>query len=151
MMWLINLLKKRPKDSTIRFIKIFLGLSFSWSLYYYLIYSWKTIDSNYFWFINISENNLIYLKYFFIALWLLPLIVWSFNLCFIKSKYMRIIQIIMWFLIFYISFKIEESSSLWIPEFVFLLGFIPLFGWITWKCITTKCLRFGQKIEKIRV
>lgn len=150
-MWLINLLKKRPKDSTIRAIKIFLWLAFSWSLYYYLIYSWKSIDSNYFWFINISENNLIYLKYFFIALWLLPFIVWFFNLCFIKSKYMRIVQIIMWFVIFYISFKIEESPTLWIPELVFLLGFIPLLWWITWKCITSKCLRFWQKIEKIRV
>jgi hypothetical protein len=34
---------------------------------------------------------------------------------------------------------------------VFLLAFIPLFWWITWKIITIKGSNYGYKVVKVRV
>jgi hypothetical protein len=31
------------------------------------------------------------------------------------------------------------------------MALLPLFAWITGKCITSKCMKFGEKVTKIRV
>lgn len=150
MLWLINFIKKRPSDKTILLSRILFWLLLSWSLYYNLIYLNKSLDTNYFW-IEVSETTILYIKYFFIALWVVPLFLGLTNLCMFKSKFVRIIQIIFGITLFYVSAKIKESPTLDIDVLVWFMWIIPLFAWITWKCITTKCLKYGQKIEKIRV
>jgi hypothetical protein len=149
-MWLINFIKKRPSDKTILLSRIVFWLIFSWSLYYNLIFLNKWLDTNFFW-IDVSESTVLYIKYFFISLWLIPIIVWITNVCLFKSLKIRILQIVYWILLFYISAKIKESATLDIDVLIWFMWLFPLFAWITWKCITWKCLRYWYKIEKIRV
>lgn len=150
MMWLIELLKKRPSDNTIRISRILFGLIYSWALYYNLIMQNDAIETNFFW-QELSENWIIYMKYIIIALWLIPIIMWLTNICLLKSLYMRIVQIIFWIILFYISWKIVEWPILDVDTLIWFMWLLPLLAWITWKCITTKCLRFWQKVTKVRV
>jgi hypothetical protein len=121
------------------------------TLYYNLIIQNDQIDKVYFW-QELSFNWVIYMKYGIMALWAIPLIMWSVNICLLKSKYMRIVQILFWIILFYISWKIWfESPDLEVDTLIFIMAFFPLIGWITWKCITTKCLRFWEKVTKVRV
>jgi len=152
MMWLVKLLQKRPSDNTIKIGRIIFGLVLSWSLYYNLVYQANpnTLETNFFW-VELSSNTLQILTYVFIAMWLVPIIMGITNLCLLKKKYMRIIQIIFWIMLFYISSKIAETPNLDVDVLIFLMWFLPLVAWITWKCITTKCLKYKEKITKIRV
>lgn len=143
-------MKKRPSDKTILLSRILFWLIISGGLYYNLIYLNKGLETNYFW-VEVSESTILYIKYFFIALWIIPLILWITNLCMFKSKFVRIIQIIFGILLFYVSAKIQESPTLDIDVLIGFMWLFPLFAWITGKCITTKCLKYWQKIEKIRV
>lgn len=152
MLWIINLLQKRPSDKNIRIWKVVFGLIFSLSLFYNLIYLWKDIDNEYlFWFITIDENAKLILKYVVSSLWIIPIISGLFNVCFLKTKYARIAQIVWWFWMFYISSSIVSSPNLDIDFLIWFLWIVPLIAWITWKCITTKCLKYKEKITKIRV
>jgi hypothetical protein len=150
MIWLINFIKKRPSDKTILLSRIVFWLILSWSLYYNLIFLNKWLDTNFFW-IDVSESTVLYIKYFFISLWFVPIIVWITNVCLFKSLKIRILQIVYWILLFYISSKIQESPNLDIDVLIWFMWLFPLFAWITWKCITKKCLNYWYKIEKIRV
>lgn len=143
-------MRKRPSDKTILLSRILFWLLLSGSLYYNLIFLDKWLDTNYFW-VEVSEATITYIKYFFIALWIVPLLLGITNMCMFKSKIVRIIQIIFWITLFYVSAKIQESPTLDIDVLTGFMWLFPLFAWITGKCITTKCLKYGQKIEKIRV
>lgn len=152
MIWLINFIQKRPTDKTIRVWRIIFWLIFSLAIYYNLIYLGKDISSEYlFWLIIIDEQTKIIIKYVIAFLWLIPVFMWATNICFLKSKYMRIIQIIFWILLFYISASISSSPNLDIDFLVWLMWILPLVAWITWKCITSNCLKYKEKITKIRV
>lgn len=150
MMWLINFIKKRPSDMTIRLSRILFWLILSWGLYYNLIFLWKELDANFFR-VDVSASTVLTMKYIFIALWIVPLIMWLTNLCLLKSLHIRIVQMVFWIVLFYVSHKIKESPNLDIDVLIWFMWLLPLFAWITWKCITTKCLKYGQKIQKIRV
>ncbi|MDD3302007.1 MAG: DUF2892 domain-containing protein [Candidatus Gracilibacteria bacterium] len=150
MMGLINLLRKRPSDKTILISRIVFGLLLSGSLYYNLISLGKGLDPNFFW-VDVSESTVTIIKYVFISLGLVPILLGVTNLCLFKSKYVRIIQIVFGVVLFYISHKIQESPTLDIDVLIGLMGLFPLIAGITGKCITSKCLKYGQKIEKIRV
>lgn len=143
-------MRKRPSDRTILLSRILFWLILSGSLYYNLIYLNKWLDTNFFW-IEVSENTILILKYVFISLWVVPLLLGITNMCMFKSKIVRIIQIIFWITLFYVSAKIQESPTLDIDVLILFMWFLPLFAWITWKCITTKCMKYGEKIQKIRV
>ena len=150
-MWLINLLKKRPSDNTIRLSRIIFALVYMGVLYYNFIVQNDPVDLVFFWY-ELSFTWGIYSRYVIMSLWAIPLIMWVTNLCILKSKYMRIAQIFFGIILFYISSKIwYESRDLEVDTLIFLMGFIPLICWITWKCITTKCSRFQEKITKVRV
>lgn len=152
MLWIINLLQKRPSDKNIRIWKVVFGLIFSLSLFYNLIYLWKDIDNEYlFWLITIDENTKLILKYIVSSLWIIPIISGVFNVCFLKTKYARIAQIVGWIWMFYISSSIVSSPNLDIDFLIWFLWIVPIIAWITWKCITTKCLKYKEKITKIRV
>ena len=146
----LKILTKRPSDKFIKISKIIFWLTLILSLYYNLIYLNKKIEPSFFWY-TVDNNYIIYIKYFIISLWLVPLIMWAFNICMLKSKYIRILQIIFAILLFYISTKFKDSPDLDIDVLLIIIAFFPLLAWITGKCITSKCLRYKEKITKIRV
>lgn len=47
--------------------------------------------------------------------------------------------------------EILSSYITFLPTLLFWLAFLPLFAWITWKCILKKCLKHWEKIVTIRV
>lgn len=150
MMWFVSFMQKRPSDLTIRVGRVIFGLILILTLYYNLIIQWDAIQSTLFW-QELNVNQLEYIKYVIVALWLIPLLMWATNICLLKKKYMRIIQIIFAFVLFYISSIIVEGPELDIDSLIAFMAFFPLIAWITWKCITTKCMRYAEKITKIRV
>lgn len=148
-MWFISFIQKRPSDLTIRASRIIFWLVLIISLYYNLIYQWDEIKTT-FLFINI-ENNVDIVKYILIALWVIPIFMWIFKICILKKKYMRIIQIIFGIFLFYISSIIVEWPSLDIDSLIAFMWFLPLIAWITGKCIPSYCMKYAEKITKIRV
>ena len=150
MIWLIKFLQKRPSDLTIRIIKIIIGLTLILWWYYNLIYQGDSLETTYFW-MDVNEWFNIAIKYIIIIMWFLPLTMWIANMCIFKKKHMKIIQIVMWFLLMYLSSKIVESPNLDFDSLLWIIWFLAILAWITWKCITTKCLKYKEKITKIRV
>ncbi len=146
----LKLLTKRPSDKAIKILRISAWLIYILIIYYNLIYLNKEIDTNYFWY-EVTPDKVIYIKYFIASLWIAPIAMWAFDLCILKSKYVRIIQILIWLLLFYISSIIKETASLDVDTLILMMWFFPIIAWITWKCITKKCLRYKEKVTKIRV
>jgi len=154
-MWFIKLLQKRPSDLTIRLGRIIFGLLLIGSLYYNLFYNkdaLDTIDNNFFW-VDLDSNIVTYITYFFLAVWLVPLIMWITNICLLKRKYVKIIQIIFAILLFYIANQIIpfDEDALDVDVLIWFMAIFPLLAWITGKCITTGCMKHMEKITKIRV
>lgn len=150
MMWFISFMQKRPSDLTIRSWRILFGLILIWALYYNLIVQWDAIQSNLFW-IDLTEEQLNYVKYTVTWLWIIPIFMWATNLCLLKKKYMRFIQIFFSIVLFYISSIIVEWSSLDVDSLIAFMWILPLIAWITGKCITSNCMKYAEKITKIRV
>jgi len=150
MIWLIKFLQKRPSDLTIRILRIILGLILILGWYYNFIYQGDSFETNYFW-MDVSEWFNLYIKYIIIAMWFVPLTVWIINKCLFKKKHIKIIQIVVWVLLMYISTKIVESPNLDFDSLLGIIWFFVILAWITWKCITKKCLKYKEKITKIRV
>ena len=148
----VQFIQKRPKDSTIRAIKIIFWIVYIWALYYnfFVQENPNTIQDNLFW-MQISGQTQFIVQRVMIAFWLIPLMTWITNICITKSKYIRMKQIAYAVLLFYFSHIILESPDLDVDVLLFFLAFIPLFGWITWKFITSKCLNYWYKVTKIRV
>jgi len=154
-MWILSLLQKRPSDLTIRLGRIIFGLLLIWSLYYNLVYNTSaidTIDKNFFW-TDLDSNIVEYIKYFFIWVWIIPVIVGLTNTCVLKKKYVRIGQIVFWIMLFYIANQIipADPDALDVDVLIWFMWVLPLVAWITWKCITSNCIKYAEKITKIRV
>lgn len=152
MLWFIKILQKRPSDKTIIVWRIIFGLIYMISMYYNLFIQENpnTLENIFFW-QEVSANTLTYISYFIIAIWIVPVIMGVSNICVAKKSIMRIVQIIFGISLFYISSKIVEGPDLDIDALVFFMAFLPFFAWITGKCITSKCMKFGEKVTKIRV
>lgn len=152
MMWILKLIQKRPSDKTILISRVIFGLLYVGVMYYNLIVLGKWIDSLYlFWSVELSIEQAQIAKYVMISLWIIPILMWVTNLCIAKKKYVRIIQIVFWFTLFYIAGSIEESPNLDFDVLIWFMWLFPLIAWITGKCITTKCLKYKETITKIRV
>ncbi len=152
MMWFIKFIQKRPSDKTILGGRILFWLLYIWVMYYNLIYLNKWIDSIYlFGLVELSIEQTEILKYVFTGIWIVPVFMGLTNICLLKKKYMRIIQVIFWIMLFYIAGSIEESANLDFDVLIWFMGLLPLFAGITGKCITSKCLKYREKITKIRV
>ena len=152
MMWLVKIFHKRPSDKTIKIGKILFWLLLVWSLYYNLIYQAEinTLETNFFW-MDVSESTIKYITYAFIAMWIIPVYTAVTNVCLLKKKYMRYVQVFFWITILYASGKVVETASLDIDSLLLLMWLLPLAAWITWKCITSNCMKYKEKITKIRV
>ena len=154
-MWILSFLQKRPSDLTIRVWRIIFGLILIGALYYNLIYNKEaidTIDKNFFW-VDLDSSILEYIKYLFIWVWVVPVIMGIANICLLKKKYIRIVQIIFWIMLFYIANQIipADPDTLDVDVLVWFMWLLPLLAWITWKCITSNCMKYKEKITKIRV
>ncbi len=150
MMWLVKWIAKKPDDSTVRLQKIIFWGFLILICYYNLIYLGKPLEKEFFW-VEATDGFINWVKYFLVLIGVVPFIAWVFDFCILKSKYMRIVQIVMGVILIYLSSKIQESATLDFDILLFLAWFFPIFMWITGKCITKKCQRFWEKIQKIRV
>ncbi len=153
LMNIVKILQKRPTDKTILIWRVVFWLVLVSVLAYNFFFdgaSNNTINDTTFGFTLSSEAKLIFM-YVITAFWLFPAIMWMTNICLMKKKYVRILQIIAWILLFYFSGLIKDVPNLDIDTLLFMVAFLPLFAWITWKCITTKCMKYWETIKKIRV
>jgi len=148
----IKFLQKRPTDKTILIWRVLFGLIYITTMYYnfFIQENPNTLENVMFW-QEISANTLTYITYGIIALWIVPMIMWATNIFVAKKKYMRIVQVVFGIVLFYISIKIVKWPDLDIDSLVFFMAFLPLVGGITWKCITSKCMKYAETIKKIRV
>lgn len=152
MMWLIKFIQKRPSDKTILGGRILFWLLYIGVMYYNLIYLNKGIDSEYlFGAVVLNDAWVQIAKYVMTALWVIPMFMGLTNICLLKKKHMRIVQVVFWIALFYIAWSIEESANLDFDVLIWFMGLLPLFAGITGKCITSKCLKYREKITKIRV
>ncbi len=152
MMWLIKLIQKRPSDRSIFIARISFWVLYIWVMYYNLMVLNKGIDNEYFfWNLVLNEMNVDIAKYIMISLWIIPVLMWVTNICLRKKKYVRIIQIIFGILLFYIAGSIQSSPNLDFDTLIWFMWLFPLTAGVTWKCITTKCLKYKETITKIRV
>lgn len=142
---------KRPTDKTIRLGRVIFWLLYMALIWYNLIYLGKPIDNIYFGYL-LDENELIYLKYGIWAIWLIPVLMWAFDICLLRKKYVRIVQIIFGIILIYIAnWIILESPDLDVDVAIGLMSILPILAGITGKCITKTCMRYREKVIKIRV
>ncbi|MGE4444443.1 MAG: YgaP-like transmembrane domain [Candidatus Altimarinota bacterium] len=152
MMGLIKFIQKRPSDKTILGGRILFGLLYVGVMYYNLIYLNKGIDSEYlFGVVVLDAGGVQIAKYVMTALGVIPMFMGLTNICLLKKKHMRIVQVVFGIALFYIAGSIEESANLDFDVLIGFMGLLPLFAGITGKCITSKCLKYREKITKIRV
>lgn len=153
LMSLVKFFQKRPTDKTILIGRFIFWILYIFVMYYNLFYlDWKWITNTYiFWLIQLNQEQTEILKYVFTWIWIIPIFMWSTNICLLKKKYLRIIQIIFWFILFYIAWSINSSPDLDFDILIWFMWLFPLLWWATWKCITTKCLRYKEKVTKIRI
>jgi hypothetical protein len=110
------------------------------------------IDTNFFW-VELTPQVVEYIKYFFVWVWIVPFIMWVTNICLLKKKYIRIVQWVFGIMLFYIANQILplDSDALDVDVLIWFMWILPLVAWITGKCITTGCMKYMEKITKIRV
>jgi len=152
MMWFVKFMQKRPSDLIIRVSRILFGLILISTLYYNLMIQWDKVDSNFFW-VDLGSTVVEYITYFFIGVWIFPLIMWITNKCLLKKKYLRIIQIVFGIFLFYVANQILplDPDKLDVDVLIWIMWILPLVAWITGKSITSSCMKHHEKITKIRV
>ncbi len=153
----IKFLQKRPSDKTIITIRLLFGLILVSVLYYNFFLDWANNNeiekTMLFWYVDTTSFSDV-IKYAIVSLWLFPIlygIANIFNIWIAKKKYIKIGQIILAILLWYSAALVVNTESLDINELLVLMWFLPFFAWITWKMITSKSLKYGEKINKIRV
>lgn len=145
----LKFLLKRPTDMQIRAWNILLWIIISWWAFYNLIYLNKSLDESFFW-LTIGSFS-IFIKYLLVGVWCIPLIMWLWNMCLLKSKYIRFLQTWIWFFLIYMSFKVQESANLDFDSLLLIIWIVAIVFWVSGKAITKTCLRYWEKVQKIRV
>lgn len=161
MLKLLSLIQKRPSDKSIRIYRILFWMLLTFWIYYNLIYLNKWLDNTFFDFsifgyvlssgIILEETYMTYLKYGLLILWLFPIFMWISNVCIFKKKTIRIMQIVYAFVLFYIAWIMSSSANLDFDSLLAIMWIFPLLAGITWKCITSNCMKHKETITKIRV
>ena len=105
MMKFLQLLTKRPKDTTILRGLIVFWLLISLGNYYNLIYQGDALDTTFFW-QELNINTILVIKYIFVAIGLIPLYLWLTKQCLLKKKHMKYLQWGFWILLLYMSFPL---------------------------------------------
>lgn len=170
---LIEFLRKRPKDSTILFGRIGFGLLIALILGLNL----DTIALHLPVSLQAHETGVLYGLFIFA---IVPIFMGVSNICLMKRKYLRIMQIcfgvilmLIGNLLIYTKTTTPENNTTTTQSgsldygaiaqvksaekpvnvgfWIALLGILPMLAGITGKCITSKCLKYGEVIKKIRV
>ena len=150
MLKFIQFVQKRPSDTTIRMTWIIFGLIIILGGYYNLIHQGDALENTAFGYELTTEISN-YIKYAIIALGVFPLLKSIINKCLLPKKYIKYLQLFLALLIFTAASTIQETSELDFDTLLVLMGLLPLFWWITGKFITSSCLKYGEKVTKIRV
>jgi len=146
----LQLLMKRPTDLQIRYAKIILGIVL---IALWIIAFWVqnlSLESSFFG-INLDPMTKKILAYIIVALWVFPLVMGGLDINILSRGRTRILQVIFWVLLMFVSGLFLDTASLTVDIFYFILGLIVAIAGITGKAITKKWLKTGQKITKIRV
>jgi len=149
---IVKLFQKRPSDKAIKLTRIWIWLFYilllSLTFYVFDI----NIENSYFGQI-LTELQVKITKIVLVSMWILPILVWLFDITILKSKFCRIIHIIIAIGLFILPgiVQVPLDGKIIPTDFMFIIALFALFSWITWKFITKKWLRFGQKVTKIRV
>lgn len=150
MLKFIQFVQKRPSDNTIRITGVLFGLIIILGGYYNLIHQGDALEATIFW-QEVTQQVSDYIKYWIIALGFFPLIKAIVNKCLLQKKYIKYLQLFFAIILFYVSSIIKETAELDFDTLIGFMGLIPLFSGITGKMITTKCLKYWEKVTKIRV
>ncbi len=150
MLKIIQFIQKRPSDKMIKTIGFIFGLTLILWGYYNLIYQNDLLNEVIFWY-EISAQTAMYIKYGIIALWVPPLLRAFIKQCFLPKKYMKYLQLFFAILLFYVASIIQDGAHIDFDTLIGIMALIPLFGGITWKMIPTYCLKYWEKVTKIRV
>lgn len=173
---LIEFFQRRPKDTTIRTIRIIFGLLIAALLGFHL----GDIT------LNLPESAKAYEQYIIYGLFvfaLLPIVMGATGICFAKRKYIRIAQITLGIILMIVGNALIETKTVTMTQnntptttqsgsldygaltqkapgtrmplnvgfWLAFLGLFPILGGISGKLITEKCLKYGEVIKKIRV
>ena len=174
MFTLIEFFQRRPKDTTIRTIRIIFGLLIA------VLLGFNLGDIT----LNLPESAKAYEQYIIYGLFifaLFPIIMGATGICFAKRKHIRIAQISLGVMLMIVGNALVETRATTVPTpintnqsgsldygaltqkttaperpmnvgfWLAFLGLFPIFGGISGKLITQKCLKHGEIIKKIRV
>lgn len=170
LMKLVAFMQKRPSDKQIMIFRVWLWMLI-WLL---LVLSYSRWDSvSRFW-LEAKYEDII--KYSFFIFAIVPIIMWIFakKICVAKKKTVRIIQLIVWIMLIMIGNNIHPKETIQIQDnsttidlqsvnnkkteksinywtIIALLGILPILAWATGKCITSNCMKYKEKVTKIRV
>lgn len=170
---LVEFFQKRPKDRTILFGRMFFGLLIAILLGLNLDNITLHLPGA----LKSYETEITYGLFIFA---IVPFLMGATNICIAKRKYVKMIQIAFGFaLILSGNFLIDTKTSISqnpavstqtgsldyssiaesktpskpidVGFWLALLSIFPLIAGVTGKCITSKCLKYGEIIKKIRV
>ena len=150
MLWFLKILTKRPSDMNIRLLKIVFWLILAAWTYYSFMMAGAEWKENLM-FDDFIPNTAMFYTYAYIAMWVLIVITWALNLNFLKSKYARILHILVWVDLLFGMNYMKETATLGFDTVLLLLWIVAIISGVTGKFITKKWLRAAQKVTKIRV
>jgi len=164
----VEFLKKRPSDKKIMIFRISLGIILLALLLLCFTSDYQII---FFW---LEKQYEMQVKWALLILPLFPIALWIFakKICVAKTKYVRIWQIFIWIMLIFIwsninpkEIKTEQTWNIDLATIqtskqkspinywflIALLWILPVLAWVSGKCITSNCLKYKEKITKIRV
>ncbi len=150
MFWFLKILTKRPSDLNIRLFKILFWLILAIGTYYSFFMAGAEWKENLM-FDNFIPNTAMFYTYAYIAMWAIIVITWALNLNLLKSKYARILHMLVWIDLLFGMNYIKETATLGFDTVLLLLWIVAIISGVTGKFITKKWLRAAQKVTKIRV
>lgn len=146
----LKILTKRPTDKNIRLFKILFWLILAVGTYYSFFMAGAEWESSLL-FDDFIPNTADAYTYALIGMWVLIILTWAFNINVLKSKYAKMLHMLVWIDLFFAMSYIKETATLWFDTVLLLLGIAAIVSGVTGKFITKKWLRAAQKVTKIRV
>ena len=149
-MKLVQLIMKRPSNTQIRTAKAFLwvAITLTWLAAFYL--NGLELNESIFGF-WLDDTSKLIVQYLIIALGLPLLILWSLDISLLSRGRTRILQIVFWVLLIMVWGMFQNTPTLSVDIFYPLFGLLSIIAGTSGKAITTKGLKYGQKVTKIRV
>ena len=150
MMKLAQLMMKRPSNAQIRSIKAWTGLALIliWVVAFYV----NNLELNDTIFgIGLDDTSKIIAQYLIILLWIPLLVLWGLDISVLSRGRTRILQIVFWIFLMIVWGMFQNTPTLTVDFFYPLIWFFIIIAGISGKLITTKGLKYGQKVTKIRV